>query len=121
MLPAAPRGAVTLDLDAKGEVVRRFASDDAAKRPEAGQYFAGEWLQPPAALPARPGHNRFAWDLRGPRPVALDYEYSIAAVPGADTPELPQGLFILPGTYRSASPSTARPPPSRSPSPWTRG
>jgi photosystem II stability/assembly factor-like uncharacterized protein len=101
LLPAAPHGAVTLEiLDAKGEVVRRFASDDAAKRPEAGQYFAEDWLQPPSALPARAGHNRFAWDLRGPRPLALDYEYSIAAVPGADTPELPQGLFVLPGTYQ---------------------
>ena len=47
-----------------------------------------------------PGHNRFVWDLRGPRPRALEYEYSIAAVPGADTPELPQGLFALPGTYQ---------------------
>ena len=122
LLPTAPRGPVTLEvLDAQGEVVRRFASDDAARRLEAGQYFAEDWLQPPSVLPARPGHNRFAWDLRGPRPLALEYEYSIAAVPGADTPELPQGLFVCRGATRSASPSTAGPRPSRSPSPWTRG
>jgi hypothetical protein len=34
-----------------------------------------------------------------PRPRASEYEYSIAAVPGADTPALPQGLFVLPGKY----------------------
>src|SRR5262249_25891897 len=28
-----------------------------------------------------------------------EYEYSIAAVPGADTPALPQGIFVLPGRY----------------------
>jgi photosystem II stability/assembly factor-like uncharacterized protein len=101
-LPAAVRGPVVLDfLDSQGKVVRSFRSDETPKRLEAGQYFAEDWLQAPAALPARPGHNRFVWNLRGPRPRALEYEYSIAAVPGADTPELPQGLFILPGTYQA--------------------
>ncbi len=100
VLPATP-GPVTLEIvDAKGQVVRGFHSDQTPRRPEASQYFAEAWLQAPAALPARPGHNRFVWDLRGPRPRVLEYEYSIAAVPGADTPELPQGLFALPGTYQ---------------------
>ncbi len=101
LLPAGTSGPVTLEIvDAQGKVVRSFASGEAPKRPEAGQYFADDWLQAPQALPASPGHNRFVWDLRGPRPRALEYEYSIAAVPGADTPELPQGLFALPGTYQ---------------------
>ena len=99
-LPAT-RGPVTLEIvDGKGQVVRSFRSDVTPERPEANQYFPDAWLQPPTALPARPGHNRFVWNLRGPRPRALEYEYSIAAVPGADTPELPQGLFALPGTYQ---------------------
>jgi hypothetical protein len=101
VLPASVRGPVTLEIvDAQGKVVRSFSSGETPKRPEAGQYFADAWLQAPHALPASPGHNRFVWDLRGPRPRALEYEYSIAAVPGADTPELPQGLFALPGTYQ---------------------
>src|SRR4029079_9136509 len=62
--------------------------------------FHDDCLQPPAALPTRAGHNRFVWDLRTSRPRVLEYEYSIAAVPGADTPELPQGLFVLPGKYQ---------------------
>jgi hypothetical protein len=80
-------------------VVRRFSSDETPKRAGANQYFDDDWLQPLTALPARAGHNRFAWNLRTPRPRALDYDYSIAAVPGADTPEVPQGLFIQPGKY----------------------
>ncbi|MFL6195273.1 MAG: WD40/YVTN/BNR-like repeat-containing protein, partial [Thermoanaerobaculia bacterium] len=100
VLPAGLKGPVSLEVvDAQGQVVRRFASDQAPVRPEAGQYFDDDWLQPLRALPAEPGHNRFVWDLRMPRPRALDYDFSIAAVPGADTPVLPQGLFILPGKY----------------------
>jgi photosystem II stability/assembly factor-like uncharacterized protein len=100
VLSAAFKGPVVLDfVDAQGQVVRSFRSDETPTRPAAGQYFAEDWLQRPAALPTRSGHNRFVWNLRGTRPRALEYEYSIAAVPGADTPELPQGLFILPGQY----------------------
>jgi photosystem II stability/assembly factor-like uncharacterized protein len=99
-LPARLRGPVILEfVDNRGQVIRRFRSDETPERPEARQYFAEAWLQPPAPLPAKAGHNRFVWDLRTPRPRALEYDYSIAAVPGADTPELPQGLFILPGRY----------------------
>jgi hypothetical protein len=101
LLPAGTQGPVTLEIvDSEGKVVRGFSSVETPKRPEAGQYFVDDWLQAPRALPASPGHNRFVWDLRGLRPRALEYEYSIAAVPGADTPELPQGLFALPGTYQ---------------------
>jgi hypothetical protein len=101
LLPAGTQGPVTLEIvDGQGRVVRGFSSGETPQRPEAGQYFVDDWLQAPMALPASPGHNRFVWDLRGPRPRALEYEYSIAAVPGADTPELPQGLFVLPGTYQ---------------------
>ncbi|HKI01177.1 MAG TPA: hypothetical protein VKK31_04305 [Thermoanaerobaculia bacterium] len=99
-LPAATRGPVTLEIvDDRGQVVRRFSSDDKPARAGARQYFDDDWLQPLEPLPARAGHNRFVWNLRTPRPRALDYDFSIAAVPGADTPEVPQGLFILPGSY----------------------
>lgn len=100
LLPAATRGPVTLEIvDSQGQVVRSFRSDETPERPEARQYFADEWLQPPEPLPARAGHNRFVWNLRSPRPEAVEYEFSIAAVPGADTPEVPQGLFVQPGKY----------------------
>ncbi|HEX4962053.1 MAG TPA: hypothetical protein VF173_14540 [Thermoanaerobaculia bacterium] len=99
-LAAAPKEPVKLEIvDGQGKVVRSFRSDQTPERPEARQYFADAWLQPQAALPARAGHNRFVWDLRYPRPRALEYEFSIAAVPGTDTHEVPQGLFVLPGKY----------------------
>jgi photosystem II stability/assembly factor-like uncharacterized protein len=101
VLPTSVKGPAVLEIvDAGGQVVRSFRSDVTPERPAARQYFADAWLQAPRALPMSAGHNRFVWDLRGPRPKALDYDYSIAAVPGADTPELPQGLFALPGTYQ---------------------
>ncbi len=93
---------VTLEIaTAEGQVVRRFASDDDSKRAGAEVYFADLWLGAPARLPARPGHNRFTWDLRLPAPRALAPEYSIAAVPGVPTPALPQGAFVLPGPYEA--------------------
>jgi len=100
VLPSAPRDPIMLEIfDAEGKIVRRFASDDNPVRPQARQYFADDWLQPLAPLPARPGHNRFVWNLRTLRPKAPDYDFSIAAVPGVDTPVLPQGLFVPPGKY----------------------
>jgi photosystem II stability/assembly factor-like uncharacterized protein len=99
-LPKAPTGPVTLEIRSpSGEVVQSFRSDGVSARPNARVYFGEEWLQPPAPIHARAGHNRFVWNLRRPRPRAREYEFSIAAVPGADTPELPQGIFVLPGRY----------------------
>ena len=99
-LPPGVHGPVILEVvDGQRKVVRSFRSDETPVRIETDRYFAGDWVQPARPLPAAAGHNRFVWNLRGLRPRAVDYEYSIAAVPGADTPELPQGIFVLPGTY----------------------
>jgi photosystem II stability/assembly factor-like uncharacterized protein len=82
-----------------GALVRRFLSDASVARPASEVYFADSWLGAQAVPPARSGHNRFVWNLRYPPPRALRPEYSIAAVPGAATPVLPEGAFVLPGTY----------------------
>jgi photosystem II stability/assembly factor-like uncharacterized protein len=101
VLPSAPQGPLSLEiLGPGGELIRRFRSDDKPEAPEADVYFAELWRPTPPALPAKVGHNRFVWDLRHPRPRAHEYEYSIGAVPGHPTPLLPQGPFVLPGTYR---------------------
>jgi hypothetical protein len=39
------------------------------------------------------------WDLRGPRPRAESYDYSIAAIWGEDTPVEPEGPLVAPGSY----------------------
>jgi hypothetical protein len=100
ILPAAPRDPIMIEIfDSAGKIVRRFGSDENPVRPAARQYFADDWLQPLAPLPARAGHNRFVWNLRTVRPTVPDYDFSIAAVPGVDTPVLPQGIFVPPGKY----------------------
>jgi hypothetical protein len=100
VLASPPRGPVTLEIaDARGQVVRRFSSDETPVRPPSNRYFSEEWEQPLEPLPARAGHNRFVWNLRLPRPRALEYEYTSAAVPGADTPQVPQGIFVPAGKY----------------------
>ncbi|MBI3447526.1 MAG: hypothetical protein HY049_01205 [Acidobacteria bacterium] len=101
VLPAGVAGPVTLEIaDGSGEVVRRFSSDDRSGRPEADVYFTDRFLAEGPKISIAPGHHRFVWNLRYPRPRALEYEYSIAAVPGKDTAALPEGAFVLPGAYR---------------------
>ncbi|HEX4862270.1 MAG TPA: hypothetical protein VFV07_13615, partial [Rhizomicrobium sp.] len=91
---------VTLQiLDAGGNVVRRFSSTDPAQAPKAERYFAKTWTRKPQALAAMPGMHRFVWDLRYARPDSAEYSYSIAAVWGHGTPIMPEGPFVLPGTY----------------------
>jgi photosystem II stability/assembly factor-like uncharacterized protein len=100
-LGAAPKGPVVLEIrDGAGALVRRFASDDKPEPPRAERYFAAAWTRPAAVLSAAPGMHRFVWSLHYPRPRAIGYEYSIAAVWGQDTPTLPEGPFVTPGTYQ---------------------
>jgi photosystem II stability/assembly factor-like uncharacterized protein len=99
VLPQAPASPVVIEiLDATGAIVQRFASDDKPARPSADVYFADVWLAPPAIPTAHAGHNRFVWDLRYRPPRALQYEYSIAAVPGG-AKTTPEGSFVMPGKY----------------------
>ena len=86
--------------DSKGAVVRRFASDAAEPELPAERYFAERWVRPPPSLQTGAGAHRFVWDLRRTRPPVSRYEFSIAAVDGEDTPLLPQGMLVPPGTYR---------------------
>jgi len=101
VLPPGIAGVVTLEIaDSKGDVIRRFSSADEPKRPHAEVYFSDLFLGEAPKVSTAPGHHRFAWNLRYERPPALEYEYSIAAVPGQDTDALPEGAFVLPGVYR---------------------
>ena len=100
VLPRAVAGPVALEiLDSAGRVVRSFSSADEPEKVAATRYFAQEWLKPAAPLSGAAGHHRFVWDLRGPRPKAEEYEYSIAAISGEDTPAEPEGVLVPPGIY----------------------
>ena len=88
-------------LDAAGNLVRHYASDDVAPKLGEDRYFEARWIRPASGLSAKAGAHRFVWDLRQPRPTASQYAYSIAAVDGEDTPLLPQGMLVAPGKYQA--------------------
>ena len=100
LLPADFSGPVRLEiLAADGSVVSSFDSETVPTQAKARVYFADTWLGKPEALPADAGHHRFVWNLRYEPPATLESMYSIAAVPGKPTPVLPEGAFVLPGSY----------------------
>jgi hypothetical protein len=86
-------------LDARGELVRAFASDAPPAAVDARRYFTERWIRPPEVPEGSPGHHRFVWDLRYEQPKAAEYEYMIAAVDGEDTPIEPRGPLVSPGRY----------------------
>ncbi len=87
--------------DSRGDVVEKFSSDEKPEELPADRYFEAGWVKPEQRLAATAGAHRFVWDLRYPRPLALGYEYSIAAVWDDDggTPLDPDGPLVLPGKY----------------------
>ncbi len=101
-LSAAAREPVVLEIvDSAGTVVRRYSSADA---PMDMEKIASEhpipmyWVRPSQVLSAESGMHRFVWNLRGPSPKALNYEFPISAIL-RDTPLLPLGAWALPGNY----------------------
>ena len=102
ILPHDASGPVILEIfDNEGRQIRRFSSDDEIEAPNARIYFADIWLGDSPRPGAKPGHNRFVWDLRYPAPPTLGSSYSIAAVPGRPTPARPEGAFVVPGTFEA--------------------
>jgi len=88
-------------LDAKGNLVRRFASDDPLEpTPEqiARELIPSYWIAMPTHLPAERGLHRWIWDLHYPDPVTTTRGYPFRQVPHA-TPQEPQGPLALPGSY----------------------
>ena len=91
VLKAAAAGPLVLEiLDAKGDVVRRFASDDAVRRPDASRLITTpDWVavtEPPSAAA---GMHRFVWDLHEAPPAEL------AAAGGRRA----AGIWCPPGRY----------------------
>jgi photosystem II stability/assembly factor-like uncharacterized protein len=101
-LPRAAKGVVTLEvLDGKGELVRRFRSDDPPDMSDeelARELIPRYWIALPRILPKTSGMHRWVWDLRYPPPVTTTRGFPISAVPHA-TPREPLGPVALPGSY----------------------
>ncbi|HEX3760954.1 MAG TPA: hypothetical protein VHW23_19805 [Kofleriaceae bacterium] len=96
------QGPVTLEIsDARGQLVRRYASTDPPDLTPAElakQLIPSYWVRPHRSLGTTAGAHRWIWDLRGPRPLAPSYSYPSGAVP-FDTVRMPLGAQVLPGTY----------------------
>jgi len=93
-------GPVTLTIkDSNGKVINSFSSNDQLKKLKANRYFPKTWIKPDSSISAKAGMHRFVWNLRYPRPSALNYSYSIAAVWHDGTPVKPNGPLAVPGQY----------------------
>jgi photosystem II stability/assembly factor-like uncharacterized protein len=92
-------GPVTLEIrDGKGNVVRRFASDDPIPPIDPELNIPTYWIRPPQTLGDKPGLHRFLWDMHYPPVPGIEHEYPISAVyrntaPNATSP------WIVPGDY----------------------
>lgn len=100
-LGAPAAGLVTLEiLDAKGGLVRRYASDEtAAPVTDEGQ-VPRYWPRPAQVLSGAAGAHRFLWDLKYPAPAGFVRSYPISAVPGRTEKE-PNGVWVMPGRYQA--------------------
>jgi hypothetical protein len=101
-LGSSVNGPVTLEiLDARGTVIRRYASTDKPDLTQEqleNQLIPLYWLRPQKILSASTGMHRWVWDLHYSTPDSTRHEYPIAAVP-YDTPRLPLGPSAMPGEY----------------------
>ena len=97
----APAKNVTLEIidSAAGETIRRYSSSDPPLAPVEGRNIPDYWIRPSQQLSAAAGLHRFVWNVRYAPPAVDRFTYPIAAVAG-QTPQVPQGMFVLPGTYQ---------------------
>ncbi len=86
--------------DSNNNLVRTYRSNEKPVSLSTDTYFDERWLSKEKKLSSAKGFHRFAWDLRYPRPNALHYGYSIAAVWDKGTPVHPEGPLVVPGTYK---------------------
>ena len=86
--------------DSYGNLIREYSSDEKTEKLPAVRYFDKRWIGKKENLSTEAGMHRFVWDLRYPRPNALRYNYSIAAVWTVGTPVIPLGPLVMPGKYK---------------------
>ena len=98
-LPQDARG-VTLEVfDARGALVRRYASTEKPIPIDPELNVPTYWIAPSRILSTSAGMHRFVWDLHAAPPKSLRRDYPISAIVHA-MPREPRGVAALPGTYQ---------------------
>ncbi len=87
--------------DSEDKLVRSYSSNAKTEELPTSIYFDKRWVGEKKKLSAAKGMHRFVWDLRYPRPEALHYGYSIAAIWDVGTPVHPEGPLVIPGKYKA--------------------
>jgi photosystem II stability/assembly factor-like uncharacterized protein len=92
-------GVVTIEIvDAQGNVVRRYASNDPVEPIADEGNVPRWWIRPRRPLATTAGMHRVTWDMHN-TPLPEEHEsFPIAATP-EDTPANAAAVWVLPGTY----------------------
>jgi photosystem II stability/assembly factor-like uncharacterized protein len=99
-LASKPAQDITLGIyDSAGRLVREFSTKPEPENAEPPPNVPDYWLGHPQPLTREAGLNRFVWDLRYAPPPVLRHEYPISAL-YQNTPALPLGAMVTPGSYR---------------------
>ncbi|MBA2435315.1 MAG: hypothetical protein H0V54_09610 [Chthoniobacterales bacterium] len=92
-------GPVTIEIkDGRGEVVRRYASDDPVPPEDAKLKIPRYWVRPPRVLSDKPGLHRFYWDMHGTPLPETKAEYPMTAI-YRETAPVATAPWALPGNY----------------------
>ncbi len=92
---------VTLEImDASGNLVRRYSSEDQPEPVPGNLRFPSSWIRRVEPLDKTAGMHRVTWDLCYPQPKVLNPDYSTAVLYGGNTPEATLGPLGLPGVYQ---------------------
>jgi len=84
--------------DARGRLVRRYASNEPHRPAMPGLDKPTWWERAQTRPSASAGMHRIYWDLHGTPPASIGYDLPISAVPHK-TPQVPQGPLAPPGRY----------------------
>lgn len=94
-------GPIALEiLDSTGHVVRRYSSDDEIEPIDPKNYtIATAWMRPQVVLSAKAGFHRWVWDMHYAPVEGSGRSFPMTAI-WHNTPAMPLGPWVMPGTYR---------------------
>lgn len=93
-------GTVTIEIvDAKGELISRFASTDPVPPIDPRYPDPAYWARPAQIVSTAPGHHRFLWDMRYAEVPGMSTGPDDSEAIPHNTPSIATAPFVMPGTY----------------------